>query len=198
VSKLFIVLLSSLCVVLAIGLGACYWNRGWLTISSAADLFSIFASLAVAVSLLFIGHQVKQQTRLAKAANSQAFVNVASSFVLAVGSSKELMAFYKCGAETFEKLEESEKARYQYLVAWWLTFYENVQYQQDCGLLDVGVYKAWMKDMAGFVRRRRVDKVWDTLKPNYSDSFVQLFDCLIADFRREQSIALPKDPQSHP
>jgi len=82
------------------------------------------------------------------------------------------MDFYQTGGEKFETLAASEQARYRYLVAWWLTFYENVQYQQDCGLLDEGVYKAWMNDMAGFVERRRADKVWDFLKPNYSDSFV--------------------------
>nr|AAP58626.1 hypothetical protein [uncultured Acidobacteriota bacterium] len=171
-SRLFTILLAILCLVLGVGLGTCYWNRGWLTISSAADLFSIFASIAVVVSLLFIAFQVKQQTRLARAANSQAFVNIQSDFVLAAGSNQSLMEFYQTGGEKFETLDPSEQARYRYLVAWWLTFYENVQYQQDCGLLDEGVYKAWMKDMAGFIERRRVEKVWEFLKPNYSDTFI--------------------------
>jgi hypothetical protein len=65
--KLFTILLAVLSTVLAIGLGACYWERGWLTIDSAADLFSIFASIAVVVSLMFIAYQVEQQARLARA-----------------------------------------------------------------------------------------------------------------------------------
>jgi hypothetical protein len=94
------------------------------------------------------------------------------------------MDFYQTSGLKFETLTLSEQARYRYLVAWWLTFYENVQYQQDCGLLDEGVYKAWMKDMDGFVRRRRADKVWDVLKPNYSDTFISKMEPIINEVRK--------------
>ena len=193
-SRLFLILLSSLCFLVIIGLAACYWHRGWLTIANVKDLFSILASLGGVASLLFIAHQINRQTQLAKASNSQAFVNVASAFVLAVGSNKDLMNFYRTGAANFDTLSEDEKARYRYLVAWWLTFYENVQYQQDCGLLDDGVYKAWMSDMEGFVRRRRVDHVWDEVKANYSDSFITRFQPLVDKIKSESVVAAPPPP----
>ena len=162
-----------------------------LTLSNVKDFFSIVASLGGVVSLLFIAYQVNRQTKLAKAANSQSFVNVASSFVLTVGADKELMEFYQTGGTRFETLTPTEQARYRYLVVWWLTFYENVQYQQDCGLLDEGVYRSWIYDMEGFVRRRRVDHVWDHVKGNYSNSFVEHFQPLIDQVRREVRAAAP-------
>jgi hypothetical protein len=172
---LFIVLLASLNIILVIALAACYWDRGWLSIQSAADLAQIFGSLAVAFSLLFIAVQLRQQTRLARGSNSQAFVSASSSFVLAVGCNPDVMNLYSTGGAKFYELPEEKQAQYRYLVSWWLTFYENVVYQNGIGLLDKGVYYAWMKDMNGFVSRRRVERVWGALKDNYSEEFKIIF-----------------------
>lgn len=188
-SMLFIILLSVLAAILAIGLIACYWNRGWLSIGNAANLATIFGSIAAGGSLVFIAvqmgqqatqlqlqtDQLKLQTSLARASNSQSFVNASSDFVLAIGGDSTLMKLYNSGGDGFEKLGAEEQAQYRYLVAWWLTFYENVVYQHECKLLDLGVYQAWMNDMRGFIRRRRVEKVWDKVKDNYSTSFNKNF-----------------------
>lgn len=190
--KLFILFLLSLIIILFTGLIVCYLDRGWLSIQSAANLASIFASAAVGFSLLFIAFQINRQTELARASNSQSFVAASSSFVLAVGGSIELMKLYREGGEGFEALGPDKQAQYTYLVSWWLTFYENVLYQHDCGLLDNSVYEAWMKDMDGYIRRRRVEKVWDLLRDNYSKPFIEHFQPLID--RRRLDLAPPPRP----
>ena len=193
--KLFTIFLAILTIILSIGLAACYWNRGWLSIQSAAYLASIFQAMSVVLSLSFIAAQLRQQTisvrqqaELARAANSQSFVGASSSFVLTVGGNADLMDLYKSGGERFETLRDEKQAQYRYLVGWWLTFYENVLYQHDCGLLDESVYRAWMKDMEGFIVRRSVEKVWDSLKDNYSDAFVNHFQPRI-DKRRQSLVS---------
>lgn len=189
IPTLFIILFASLTAILAVGLAACYWTRGWLTIQNAADLAQIFGSLAVGLSLLFIAIQLRQQTRLARGSNSQSFVNASSNFVLAVGCNGELMKLYAKGGATFDRLPDETKAQYRYLVGWWLTFYENVVYQNGIGLLDTVIYDAWMKDMSGFIRRRCVEKVWDELKGNYSREFVNVFQPLIEARLKESQTA---------
>jgi hypothetical protein len=198
VSKLFTIFLAILTVILGIGLAACYRGRGWLSIASAADLASIFESAAVGLSLLFIATQVRQQNKLARASNSQSFVAASSDFVLQVGGSAELMDLYSTGGEKYESLGAGKRAQYNYLVSWWLTFYENVLYQHDCGLLDESVYKAWMEDMKGFIRRRRVEKVWGALKGNYSESFRKHFQPLIDERELEVGPSSPPSPADSP
>jgi len=191
-SRLVLILISILLLIVTVGLVACYWERGWLSIANVKDLFSIVASVGAVGSLLFIAFQFNLQSRLAKAANSQSFVNVASNFVLTVAANKELMEFYQSAKDNFQDLSLSDQARYRYLVTWWLTFYENLLYQRDCGLLDDAVYNAWMKDMAGFVKRRRVDLVWDALKGNYGDACVARFQPLVDEVRKEAALPAPK------
>jgi hypothetical protein len=178
-SRLITLLLACIATLSTIGLIACYLDRGWLNSQSAANLAQIFGSLAVGISLVFIAKQVQLQTQLARGANSQSLVNVCSNFVLAVGCSDNLMELYATGGERFESLTDTQKAQYRYLVTWWLTFYENVVYQNSIGLLDEGVYEAWLNDMTGFITRRHVDKVWDTVKGNYSKQFVSTFEKLL-------------------
>jgi len=185
VSNLLTIVFAVLTLILAVGLIACYSNRGWLTIGTAANLSQIFGSIAVGLSLLFIATQLKLQTNLARASNSQSFVNASSSFVLAIGGDAELMKLYDTGGEGYESLGTEKQVQFRYLVGWWLTFYENVVYQHGCDLLDDGVHDAWMKDMKGFIRRRRVDKVWPELIGNYSDEFISQFAPLIKDFSKE-------------
>lgn len=199
---LFISLLVALVILLLIGLIACYLDRGWLSIESAADLAQIFGSLAVVFSLLFIARQLGQQavqlqqqavqlrlqTQLARGSNSQSFVNASSSFVLAIGCNPRLMKLYANSGEKFDSLSDDEKKQYSYLVSWWLTFYENVVYQNGIGLLDEGVYDAWMSDMKGFIQRRRVERVWNDLRGNYSDEFQKIFQPLI-DAREKTVLA---------
>jgi hypothetical protein len=184
-SALFIILLAFLNVVLFAGLMASYANRGWLSFANAGDMAQIFEAIAVGLSLLFIATQLQQQTRLAKAANSQLLVNASSSFVLAIGSNSDLMKLYATGGRDFDTLKPEEKEQFRYLVGWWLTFFENVVYQYECDLLDKGVYDAWMKDMKGYIGRRSVEKVWDGLKDNYSKEFNDTFQPLIDERRRQ-------------
>lgn len=187
--KLFIAFLVLLIIILSTGLISCYLDRGWLSFQSAANLASIFASAAVGFSLLFIAFQINRQTELARASNSQSFVAASSNFVLAVGGNPRLMKLYSDGGATFEALASEKQAQYRYLVSWWLTFYENVLYQNDCGLLHKSVYEAWMKDMDGYIRRRSVEKVWDLLKDNYSEPFIKHFQPLID--KRRHDLATP-------
>ena len=115
-SALFIILLAVLNVVLFVGLMASYANRGWLRITNAGDLAQVVESIAVIASILFIATQLRQQTRLAKASNSQLLVNASSSFVLSIGSKPELMKLYATGGRDFDTLKPEEKEQFRYLV----------------------------------------------------------------------------------
>src|SRR5437868_6427622 len=100
--KIFTFIFALLTAILAVGLVACYWDKGWLSIQSAANLASIFESLAVGFTIFFIAAQLRQQTRLTRASNSQAFVNVSSGFDLMINGNKELVKLWNFGGENYK------------------------------------------------------------------------------------------------
>ena len=179
----YAILVTGIAVASVATLIACYAGKGWITFETAADLATVAATVvgtaslvAIAVQLQQQANQLKQQAQLARAANSQAFVNVSSEFTLNVTLDKELSELWHIKGAQYDALGEVDKARYRYLVQWWLTFFENLQYQHDCGLIDDAVYKAWEKDETRFVTRRNVAKIWPFVKDNYSDTFIEHFE----------------------
>lgn len=150
----------------------------------AANIATVCGVLLGLTTLFFIAKQLRYQARLARAANSQALVALSSQFVLQVAQSAELAKLWLLDGERYDQLSDDHRAQYRYLASWWLTFFENVEYQHRAGLLDDGVYDAWCGDMQGFVDRRCVEKFWDDLRGNYSKQFVAAFQPLIDAKRR--------------
>ncbi|HEX9941820.1 MAG TPA: hypothetical protein VGG03_07375 [Thermoanaerobaculia bacterium] len=196
--KIYSIVITVISVLSIGGMIGCYLDKGWVTFENASYLATIGGTLVGAATLISIAVQLNQQTRLARAVNSQSFVSISSEFVLNISGSDELTELWYFKGETYETLTPVKQARYRYLVQWWLTFYENLQYQRYCDLLDDDVYKAWMKDMDGFIARRHVDKVWDAVKDNYSDRFVEHFQSRIDAGRRSLSTAAEKDTREPP
>jgi hypothetical protein len=193
-----------------------YYDAGSWNVQEGAHLATIAGTFVVAGSIVIIArqlqvqsaqmeHQGRQaelqaeqaklqaeqaelQTRLAKASNSQSFVSISSNFVLSVASNADLMAFWQNTGATYDTATDDVKARYAYLVQWWLTFYENLVHQNDAGLLDAVVFRAWEDDMKGFVKRRHVEKLWDSVSDRYSTLFISHFQPII-DARRSELAA---------
>lgn len=191
--KIYSVLVTAVALPSIVGLLAVYSGKGWLTFENAAYLATVGGTLVGAATLITIAVQLNHQTRLAKAANSQSFVSISSEFVLFISAHPALMELWQTKGKTYEQLPPVEQFQYRYLVQWWLNFYENIQYQKDCGLLDDGVYKSWMKDMDGFIKRRHVEKFWDVVKSNYSDQFIKHFQPLI-----DERVKAPDAPAARP
>jgi hypothetical protein len=174
--RTYAVLVTVLVILIAGVLLATYYGKGWLTFQTAAYIATVAGAFIGTATLVNIATQVKRQTHLATAANSQALVSVSSQFVLRVAGDEKLAELWLLSGAQYDTMPDGKKAQYRYLAQWWLTFYENVQYQNDCGLLDPGVYKAWDRDMVGFIERRHTHKYWGDVRMNYSDSFIAHFE----------------------
>ena len=157
-------------------------DRDGITIADAGDLATVAAALVTAITLLGISWQLRLQANLARAANSQAFVNMSSEFLLNLAGDVRLAELWQRGAE-YRDLGTAERAQYRALIQWWLNFFENLLYQHKRGLIDDDVYDAWCKDERGFVDRRHLENVWDEVRGNYSDDFILHFDVLVANRR---------------
>jgi len=152
----------------------------YLTIENAAHLATIAGSFIGAASLIAIAVQQQRQTKLARAANSQSFVQMTSQFVLQVSASKELSNLYLVKSVPGAQFDSLDAERRLYLISWWMTFYENLIYQHRCVLLDKVVYDAWYNDMVGFLKRRAVTKDdWLLLRDNYNRDFKKVIDDLV-------------------
>jgi hypothetical protein len=130
-------------------------------LQSLANLAIIVQTVFFIISVLFIGHQIREQNRLTRAANTLSLVNVSSPYYLQLSQDRKLAELWINGTRDFEILDEVDQFRYIQLISGWLTHHENVYYQYRNGLLDKTIYQAWEADLQHFVRRVQLGLFWD-------------------------------------
>ena len=143
-------------------------------ISTALQLFVlIFSVFFIWRQLRSQGEQLKRQTELARVANTQALVALASPFNLEMSQNPEMAKLWILGPKQWDKLSEVEKEQYDSLLRWWFIFYENVFFQGRNGLLDEAIFQCWKADLDSFIQDHRVEKHWSNLNTKYHGEFAK-------------------------
>ena len=192
--RLLTFLFGALLLATSIALFAAYSERGLLSFDNAESVAAIASSIVAAVSLIFIAYQIDYQSKLTRANNSQSLVNISSGIVASIIQDPKLMELWMNGGESYESLPDIDRYRYNHLLCLWLSLYENIIYQKECGLLDDGVYAAWMSDMDAFLGGRCVAKVWPTWRGSYSASFVRYMDAKLTAIVQRPPAPAPRPP----
>jgi hypothetical protein len=142
-----------------------------MTWALAANVANVVEAIAVVISLIFIGRQLKQQTNLTKFGNVQTLVELSSPMMLALLQDERLTEIWATGRDRYDSFTALQQQRYRHLLDWWLTYYENIFQQRRCGLLDESMYEAWTSDLTSFIRRRNLARHWHDIEHLYEARF---------------------------
>jgi hypothetical protein len=160
----------------------------------ASTIVTIVQGVVVIVSLIFIWWQIQLQTKqirlqteLAKAANTQALVGLSSPFNIELVKDAQMAKLWVEGAEEFERYSKADKFRYQTLLFWWLILHENVYYQKQRGLLDEVIYAAWEYDLRHFIKRQQLQVHWEGMKNFFQRDFIEHVGQVMQELRNEQA-----------
>lgn len=118
-----------------------------MSLTDLANISTIAQAVLVIISLGFIWYQLRQSTKLAKAANSQALVEHAAAFNAMLIEHKELAELWYLFGKTEAFSDAASVVRYRELLVQWLIFHENIYYQWRKGLLDSEIYNSWLEDL---------------------------------------------------
>lgn len=156
-------------------------TSGWEKGSAIATWIQTFAVVA---SLIFIGCQLKQQIKLSRAANSQAFVALGQPLNLRMTEPDMAKLWLKKeqAAQNKAEVPEDEIAESQFvaMLANYLVFYENVFVQYQQGLVDKEVFALWDRDLENFIVTEPIESFWEKSKDAYQEQFRDHVDQLIA------------------
>lgn len=155
------------------------------TLSIIADVAGIMSSIAVVISILFIAYQTYINNKLSKAANTQALVELSMPFNMLLIQDPAVLDLWENGAATYDQLPLLDKKRYETILTVWLIHHENIFYQKTQGLLDEASYRPWNNDLLTFIRKQRLELVWnDELKSAYQAEFVEYIDAIMKQLNR--------------
>jgi hypothetical protein len=143
-----------------------------------ANIATIIGVLSIPLSALFIWLQLRQQTLLARVANTQSLVELSSPFNLQLIQDPKMAEYWVHGAEQYQNFDPVEQYRYKSLLIWWLILHENIFFQWKSGLLDNTIYKSWQYDLERFTLYQLGER-WAELKPAFQPDFVRHVEGLI-------------------
>lgn len=136
-----------------------------------ADVAQVLEAIIVAISVIFIWFQLRQQTKLSKVANAQALFELTAPFNMEVIKERNMAQLIFEGHKHYDSFDEVDKFRYRGALTWRLTFQELMYYQNQKGLLDSSIYHAWEDDFKAFIDRRQLKLRWSELEQYYNPEF---------------------------
>jgi dienelactone hydrolase len=134
-----------------------------MSLEQLANIATIVEAIAVVASLIFIGLQIRQSTKLAKATNVQSLVNLSSPFNLLLAQDRKLTEVWVKGSKQFDKLDEIDKTRYMFLLFHSMTLQEHIYYQRENHLIAESNYESWKRSFEIFIQEHNLWLHWDAI-----------------------------------
>jgi hypothetical protein len=149
-------------------------GRRGFTLEKGSHLAGIIGVVIGVLSLWFVYAELRHQTRVSMAANSQALVELTHPINLELAKDPNLAALFQKGMTNYPGLSADEKARYRRIWIMYLNVLECAYYQHEQGLIEDRFYATWDEDLTR--NRESLSKVWPELKPLVSADFAKHVD----------------------
>ena len=156
-----------------------------MSLSDLASIAIIVQGFLFIVSIGLVWYQLRENTKLVRAANTQNLVELSSPFYLQLAQSRELTKLWGQATQHFDELDEIDKNRYFNLMTWWLMLHENIYHQWRNKLVDEDTFNSWTRDLEWFVRRQRLEDHWTVLNGYFEVSFAEHVSAMIARQTKE-------------
>jgi hypothetical protein len=149
-------------------------------LQTLASIVPLVQTLVFIISVFFVGYQIRENTRLTRAAKTQSLVELSSPFLLQLGQDRNMAELWVNGTKHYETLDAVDQFRYIQLLVWWLILHENIYYQYRSGLVDQQIYEGWQVELRAFIREKRLGLFWDKeMKRFFRTEFRQVVENLI-------------------
>ncbi len=144
-----------------------------MSLGDLASVAIIVQGVFFIVSIILVWYQLRENTKLVRAANTQKLVELFAPFNLQLAQDRVLAELWTQGAQRLNDLDEIDRERYFNLLTWWLMMHENVYHQWSKKLIDEDTYNSWTRDLEYFARRQQLADYWERLSSYFEASFAE-------------------------
>ena len=114
-------------------------------------LFFLVSSIAVVLSVLYLGIQVRRSTRVAKVAAQDTAASALRDVTKPFMENAELARIWRAGLEDLEVLSAEDQARFFHAAHQFLKALETIHFHYVYGLLDVQLWEGWRELLRHYV-----------------------------------------------
>jgi hypothetical protein len=143
-----------------------------MTLEQLSLITQIVAGVAVVASLIFVGIQIRQSTRTARA---QIHQNITSGWLSIAPYISNNAGVFAAGIaaspQEFAKLSDAEKLTFLSIIFTFFKHYENMYFQYQCGHIEQATWDAWSTHMFLYFRQPGVQVWWAMRKNSFAPEF---------------------------
>lgn len=148
-----------------------------MKIKKAAAIAEIVSAVAVIVSLLYVGYEVRQNTAAVKSTAYQSIHDAEDLFWQSISTDAELSALWDAGmAGGLQALQPAQRSQYTITVRRLIYLHQNVHYQRRKDVVDDELWNAWLASLDEHLGMKGFTEVLNDTKPHLSDPFNELLN----------------------
>jgi len=149
------------------------------TLEQASYLAEIIGVIAVVLSLIYLGLQVKQNTRSMRIQTVQDLSNQFKESQASIAHDKDLADIYHRAVFNYEQLDPLEQLRFNLLIASVLRVLNELFFKRDEGAVDESMWHGFKTIAEDLMRYPGTQSVYKIRKQQYSNVFQKFVDELI-------------------
>jgi hypothetical protein len=143
-----------------------------MTLEQLNIVFQIVGTLGVIASLIFVGLQVRQNT---KATRVQVQENMTSGYIsvaqILIDNAEVFTRGIAATRESFASFSDAEKMIYFSLIFSIFKHFENIYSQRERGFIDQESWAAWSEHMLMYFNQPGVKMWWEWRRGNFNPRF---------------------------
>lgn len=141
-------------------------------LTELAQVAEIIAAVAVVVSLVYVGQEVKSNTSAIRGAAMQAIATTDADALLTIASDADLSEIVRLGDQDPSQLTPADAYRYKmFMRQFWLSF-QNIFQQSELSLIDSSIWHSYLTIICGRYSDRGPRETWsahvDVLEPDFA------------------------------
>ncbi len=152
-----------------------------MTIQDWGALGELIGGLAIIVSLIYVGLQIKQNTKATQVATSQEFIESHGAVVLPVAFNKEFRDVYWRGLAGLSNLQGSELAAFSAWNIQGFRAWESFYYQWQAGVLDDHLWSGFKIQFCALIGSPGIREMWKMRQHFFSEEFQEFVEQKITD-----------------
>ena len=145
-------------------------------LDALGNIGDFIGGIAVVVTLLYLAHQVRQNTKSTQSASYQAIVSSMSAFSRELAFEEDRSDLFIKGMRRPRELSESEQVRFSLLMTSFLRSMENIHFQYESKAIPDDVWEGWAYRIAVSVQAPGCRDWWRQEHQAYSRGFRKFVD----------------------
>jgi hypothetical protein len=147
----------------------------WEAVSAIAQLIG---SVAVVLSVLYLGVQVHRSTRVAKLATQDAAATALRDVTKPFMENPELARIWRVGLEDLSALSVEDRARFFHATYQFLKAFETIHFHYIYGLMDRQLWEGWRGLLRHYVAAPGIAHYWNLRPDVFSERFRKFVNAL--------------------